>query len=107
MAYTYEQLSEMTVAQLRDIARGIEHEAVKGYSTMHKEKLLPALCHALSIETHAHHRVMGINKTEIKAEIRKLKAERVAALQGDDRKQFKAVLRKIHHLKRRLRKSIV
>jgi hypothetical protein len=107
MAYTYEQLSGMTVAQLRDVAKGIEHEAVKGYSTMHKEKLLPALCHALGIETHVHHHAVGINKAEIKAEIRKLKADRVAALQGNDRKEFKAVLRKIHHLKRKLRRSIV
>ena len=44
MAYTYEQLHVMTVAQLREIAQGIEHEAVQGFSTMHKDHLLPALC---------------------------------------------------------------
>lgn len=107
MAHTYEQLSEMTVVQLREIAKDVDHEAVKGFSTMHKEKLLPALCLALGVETHPHHRVVGINKSAVKAEIRKLKAERAAALQSDDRKQFKTVLRKIHYLKRKLRKSIV
>ncbi len=59
MAYTYEQLSKMNVADLRKIADGIEHEATKGHSTMHKEKLLPALCIALGIEAHAHHEVIG------------------------------------------------
>ena len=107
MPYTYEQLSDMTVIQLREIAKEVEHDAVKGFSTMHKEKLLPALCHALEIEAHAHHHVVGINKSTIKAEIRKLKAEKAAALQSDDRRHFKEVLRKIHTMKRRLRKSIV
>jgi len=35
MTYTYEQLSRMNVADLRVIADGIEHEAVKGHLTMH------------------------------------------------------------------------
>ena len=30
MSYTYEELKHKTVAQLREIAAGIEHEAVKG-----------------------------------------------------------------------------
>ncbi len=107
MAYTYEQLSQMTVTQLREIAGGIEHEAVHGFSTMHKEKLLPALCQALGIEAHAHHHAVGVEKGALKAEIRKLKTERAAALQSKDRKQFKEILRKIHHLKRKLRKSLV
>ena len=106
MAYTYEQLSGMTVAQLREIAKDVEHEAVTGFSTMHKEKLLPALCHALGIEAHAHHQAAGLNKSAMKAEIRKLKAEKVAALQNKDRKHFKEILRKIHSMKRKLRKSL-
>ena len=32
MPYTYEQLKEMTVAELREIAKGIEHDAVKGHT---------------------------------------------------------------------------
>jgi len=104
MAYTYEQLHQMTVAQLRDIAKGIEHEAVKGFSTMHKEKLIPALCQALGIEGHIHHHVVGINKPALKAEIRKLKAQREEALTSHDPKKLKSVRRKIHHLKRQLRR---
>lgn len=107
MAYTYEQLHLMTVAQLRDIAKDIEHDALKGFSTMHKEKLVPALCAALGIEAHVHHHVVGINKAEIKAKIQSLKAEKSAALKAGDRKKFKEILHDIHRTKRALRKAIV
>jgi hypothetical protein len=32
MAYTYHLLKEKTVADLREIAKGIQHEAVQGYT---------------------------------------------------------------------------
>jgi hypothetical protein len=107
MPYTYDQLSKMTVAELRLIADGIEHEATKGHSTMHKEKLLPALCIALGIEAHAHHEVKGINKTKIKMEIRALKKERATAMQNKDGVKLHDVREKIHRLKRELRKHII
>lgn len=107
MAYTYEQLHAMTVVQLRGIAEGIEHEAVKGFSTMHKEKLLPALCHALGIEAHVHHHVVGVNKATIKLEIRKLKTERGAALAAKNPAALKEVRTRIRELKKRLRKAMV
>ena len=62
MAHSYEELHKMTVTQLRRIAEGIEHDAVKGFSTMHKEKLLLAICVALGIEAHEHHQVVGIDR---------------------------------------------
>ena len=107
MAYTYEQLSKMTVIELRKIADDIEHEATKGHSTMHKEKLLPALCVALGIEAHAHHEARGINKSKIKMEIRALKKEREAALQTHDAARLEVIRGRIHNLKRALRKAIV
>jgi hypothetical protein len=107
MAHTYEELSAMTVAQLREIAAGIQHDAVHGFSTMHKEKLLPALCRALGVEAHVHHAVMGVNKAQLKAEIRALQARRDEALKSGDRKLFKESLHAIPTLKKRLRKSIV
>ena len=106
MEHSYESLKKMNVAQLREIAAGIQHEAVAGYSTMHKEKLVPAICHALGIVDHLHHAVVGVNKSTVKAEIRKLKKERDEALKGGDRAQFKATLRRIHDLKVRLRRSM-
>jgi hypothetical protein len=107
MAYTYEQLHEMTVTRLREIAQGIEHEAVKGFSTMHKEKLLPALCHALGIETHAHHHVVGLNKSAIKLEIRKLKVQREAAIKAKNPSTLKQVRMSIRELKKKLRRAMV
>jgi hypothetical protein len=107
MAYTYEQLHLMTVTQLRDIAKEMEHEAVKGFSTMHKEKLVPALCTALGIEGHVHHHVVGVDKSQMKAQIRSLKTEKAAALTAGDRKKFKEILHNIHRLKRTIRKSTV
>lgn len=106
MAYTYEELSKKTVAQLREIAEGIDHEVLHGFTTMHKEQLLPALCQALGIPAHAHHEVVGVDKAKIKAEIRKLKGERTAALEKRDRKQLREVRRKIRSLKRQIRKAI-
>ena len=108
MAYTYEQLHLMNVAELRKIADGIDHEAVKGHSTMHKEKLLPALCQALGIEAHLHHHTVGnIDKSKIKGEIRALKTQRAAAIQQKNYDELESVRHRIHYLKRILRKSIV
>ncbi len=106
MPYTYEQLSKMTVTELRKIADGVENEAIKGHLVMHKEQLLPALCKALGIEAHVHHQVVGINKSAIKAEIRKLKSERAGTIEKHDYKHLREIRRQIHDLKRKIRKSL-
>jgi hypothetical protein len=100
--YTYEQLHGMTVAELREVAKGIEHEALQGHSTMHKEQLLPALCKALDI--HVHHEAVGAEKPRIKATIRKLKVRRDEAKAAGDHKRLGETRHQIHVLKRRLRK---
>ncbi len=107
MAYSYEQLSKMTVAQLREIAKDIQHDAVHGFSTMHKEKLLPALCTALGIDARAHHHAVGAEKTRLKQEIRELKKKRAAAIETKNYDELQAVRKKIHNLKRALRRSMV
>ena len=107
MAHTYEELHGMTVAQLREVAEGIEHDALHGYSTMHKEELLPALCTALGIEAHEHHEVVGIDKGKVKEQIRALKAERDQLVETGDSKQLQRVRRKIRGLKRKIRKATV
>ena len=40
MAHTYEELKHKTVVELREIAKGLEHEAVKGYTQMNKDHVL-------------------------------------------------------------------
>ncbi len=105
MAHTYEELKAMTVAQLREVAK--ESGEVRGYSSMHKEHLLHAICQALGLEEHVHHEVKGIDKAAIKVKIRELKAERDKHLEARDRVQLKRVRRKIHRLKRRIHKATV
>ena len=73
MEHTFEDLKKRTVADLREIAKDLEHEAVQGYSQLNKEHLLVALCKALGIDAHKHHDVVGIDKASIKVKIRKLK----------------------------------
>lgn len=106
MAYTYEQLKHMTLADLREMAKGIEHEAVQGYTQMNKEHLIGALAKALGIQ-HEHHDVVGIDKAGIKARIRQLKTQRAAAITAHDHAQLKVVRRTIHRLKRRIHKATV
>jgi len=108
MVYTWEDLHKMPVKKLREIAEAQgDHAELHGYLTMHKEHLVPALCHVLGIEDHAHHEVVGINKTAVKAQIRALKVERDAALAGKDSAELKRIRRKIHRLKRKLHRSTV
>jgi DNA-binding IclR family transcriptional regulator len=106
MAHTYEQLKHMTLADLREIAKGSEQEVVQGYTQMNKEHLVGALAKALGIQ-HTHHDVVGIDKASIKARIRELKTQRTAALEAHDHTQLKAVRRNIHRLKRQIHKATV
>ena len=103
---TYEQLRHKTLAELRDMAQGSEHEAVQGFTQMNKEHLVGALAKALGIQ-HEHHSVVGIDKSSIKARIRELKTQREAAIEAHDRAQLKTVRRTIHRLKRRIHKATV
>ena len=103
---TYEQLRHKTLAELREMAKGSEHEAVQGYTQLNKEHLVVALAKALGIQ-HEHHDVVGIDKSGVKARIRELKTQRAAALEAHDRAQLKAVRRTIHRLKRRIHKATV
>ena len=106
MAFTYEELKHKTVAELRDIAKGIEHEAVQGYTQLNKEHLLVAISTALGIK-HEHHDVVGVDKASIKARIRELKTQREAAIAAHDRVQLKTVRRTMHRLKRQIHKATV
>ena len=106
MAYTYDELRHKTVAELREIAKGIQHDAVQGYSQMNKSHLLPAVCKALGVDMQEHHAVVGIDKAGIKAKIRELKRQRDEALEKDDRSQLKTVRRYIHHLNHQLRSHV-
>jgi len=102
MSYTFEELKGKTVAELRDIAAGLHEDAVKGYTQLHKEHLLELLCKALHLPTHAHHDVVGIDKTAVKQQIRELKKKRDEAIGAHDGDQLKRIRRRIHRLKRNI-----
>jgi hypothetical protein len=106
MEYTFEQLKHKTVAELREIAKGNEHEALQGYTQLNKDHLLVALSKALGIQ-HEHHNVVGVDKAAIKAQIREMKKKRDEALTAHDRAQLKVARRTIHRLKRRIHKATV
>jgi DNA-binding IclR family transcriptional regulator len=107
MAYTHHELKHKTLAELRDIAKDIEHEAVQGYTQLNKEHLVVALCQALNIDMYEHHQVVGIDKAAIKSRIQQLKERRNTALAAHDHAQLKAVRRRIHRLKRQIHKATV
>ena len=106
MEVTFEQLKHKTVAELREMAKGIEHEAVQGYTQLNKEHLVVAISKALGIK-HEHHEVVGVDKASIKSRIRTLKKKRDEALEVHDRAELKVVRRTIHRLKRRSHKATV
>ena len=105
MAQTYDELHKKTVAQLRQIAKEMDHDALHGYSTMHKHDLVLALCTALGIDAHEHHDVIGIEKAKIKAQIKALKLKRDTALEAHDPAQLKEIRHRIKRLKRKIHKA--
>jgi len=106
MAFTIEELKHKNIAELREMAKGLEHEAVQGYTQLNKEHLVIALAKALGIQ-HTHHDVIGVDKAQIKKRIRELKIKREAALSAHNHAELKAVRRNIHRLKRQIHKATV
>ena len=106
MAYTFHELKHKTVQELRDIAKGVQHDAVQGYSQMNKDHLLPALGKALGIDMHEHYTVSGIDKPAIKAKMGELKRKKDAALEAGDHARLKQIRREIHALNRQIRAHV-
>ena len=105
MAHTYEELKHKTVAELREIAKATQHEAVQGYTQMNKERLLPALCSALGIDPHEHHAAVSAEKASIKARMRQLKADCEKAIADGDHGTLQRLRRQYHKLNHSLRVS--
>ena len=103
MAHTYEELKKKTIAQLRDMAKELHHDAVQGYTQMNKEHLLPALCKALGIDAHEHHAAHLGAKTSIRSKMRALKAERQQAIEGGNYDRLHDIRREYHRLNHTLR----
>ena len=107
MAHTFDELKHMKVNELREIAKGMDQEEVQGYTQMNKEHLLEAICHALNIEMHVHHEVVGVDKASIKSQIKELKKQRDEAISEKKPDDLKRIRRKIRNLKKTLRRATV
>jgi hypothetical protein len=107
VTHTYESLKSKTLAELREIAKGLDAEAVKGWSQMNKDHLLPLIAKVLNIDTHQHHHVEGIDKGTLKAKLHQLKRDREQAKTDGDAKRLKAIRRERHHLNRQIRAHTV
>lgn len=104
--YTFDQLKGMKVTELRTIAQGVETDALKGYTVMHKEQLLPILAKVLGVAV-PHHIAHGPAKLKIKEHIRKLKKQRAEATAAKDAAKLADIRHRIHSMKRQLRKMAV
>ena len=106
MATTYKELKHMTLEKLREMAAGIEHDAVKGYTQMNKDHLAKSICDAMGIDTHEHHHTLIEGKTDIKSQIRQLKKERAGAVQAREKERLETIRHQIKGLKKKLRKAM-
>jgi hypothetical protein len=107
MAHSFEELKKKRVAELREIASGLDHEAVHGYTQMNKEHLIKAVCAALGIDTREHHVAHISGKTRIKMKIKELKQKRDEAINAHNHEELKLIRRRIRHIKRSLHKATV
>ena len=51
MAHTYESLKKMTLAQLRDVAKDVQHDAVQGFTQMNLDTCRPCARRSASTRT--------------------------------------------------------
>jgi hypothetical protein len=103
MSHTYEELKKKTLAELRDIAKDVHHDALQGYTQLNKDHLLPVLCKALGIDAHEHHAAHGEMKLKAKARMKALRDKRREVLASGDHAALKAIRREYHRLNHKLR----
>ena len=97
----WHELEKLKVTDLREMAK--EKLEIKGVSGMAKAKLVETLAEAMGIEK-PHKVAEGTGKSQLKAQIKELKIKRNEALTGKDKQSLKATRRKIHRLRRQLRR---
>jgi hypothetical protein len=103
VAHTYEELKKKTLAELREIAKETDHEAVQGFTQMNKDHLLPALCKALGIDAREHHVAHGAEKERARTRMHELKKQRQEAVANGDRAALRAIRREYHRWNHKLR----
>jgi hypothetical protein len=105
--HSFHELKEKNVHELREIAKGIQHEAVQGYTQLNKDHLLAAIAKALNLPTHEHHAVGEFDKLGTKARMRSLRKQRDEALEGGDKTTIHEIRRQLHKLNHQVRSHTV
>lgn len=100
----WHELNKKRVADLRDMLKE-QNPNLQGVMSMKKEDLVKELAEALGIEE-PKKVVEGIDKAAIKGKIQEHKAARQQALEAGDHGELKNQRRKIHRLKRKLRRAM-
>lgn len=99
----WHELNKKRVADLRDMMKE-HHPTAQGVMSMKKEVLVQQVAEVLGIEE-PKKTVVGIDKTAVKGKISALKELRQKALESGDHADLRVQRRKIHRLKRHLRKA--
>ena len=100
------ELEEMTAPKLRELALE-KYPEIKGVSGLEKEELVDAIVAEevrLGLRPKEEAKRPPLQTSELKQQIRALKAERAKALDAKDRQQLRESRVKIKRIKRRLRK---
>lgn len=100
----WHELNKHRVADLRDMMKQ-KAPQVQGVLSWKKEQLVDEVAQLLGIEK-PHKVIEGLDKTAVKARIKVQRGLRDQALEAKDPKQLKRARRKIHRLKRKLRRSM-
>jgi hypothetical protein len=97
-------LEKMTVTRLREEVG--KYDDVKGVSGMKKDELIAIMCEKLDIHR-PEKKVVGIDKSILKARVRALKAKRLQAAADHDYEALADIRKRIRVYKRSIRKHTV
>ncbi len=97
----YQELEKTKVTELREMAHG---QGVADAGKYSKEDLVDLLADKLGIEK-PHLVIQGIDRRKVKKRLRALAKVRDTALAGKDRAGLKAVRRRMHRLRHKMRKA--
>lgn len=102
-AMDYAELSKTTVSKLREMVKEQLPEA-KGVAGLRKGELVELLAKKWGLQP-SRVEAAGLGKGDLKAEIRKVKEVRRAAVEARDQASMKATREQLHRLRRQLKKA--
>lgn len=100
----FKDLEKMTVTKLREEAG--KFEDIKGVSGMKKDQLIDILCTKLDV-LRPQKKTVGLDKAELKARMRALKAKCEQAATEHDHETLKDIRARIKVYKRSIRRHLV